>query len=105
MFKSFTDADTAVRLLRDSGLAFCCLQGLRDFESMPPSVREHKLRLADHVIDPMVMVGTDLLVLCCNMSADRSRDGSRAVGGLSALGNLARARNVRIGCEPLCDTP
>lgn len=51
------------------------------------------------------MVGTDLLVLYSNTSADCSRDWSRAVGDLSALGDLARARNVRIGYEPLCYAP
>lgn len=105
LFESFTDADTAVRLLRDSGLVVSCLQGLRDFESMPPAVRARKLELADHLIDPMKMVGTDLLVLCSNTSADCSRDWSRAVSDLRALGDLARARNVRVGYEPLCYAP
>lgn len=105
LFESFADADTAVRQLRDSGLAVCCLQGLRDFESMPPEVREHKLQLADHLIDQMQMVGTDLLVLCSNTSADCSREWSRAVDDLRVLGELARARNVRIGYEPLCYAP
>jgi 4-hydroxyphenylpyruvate dioxygenase len=105
LFESFTDADTAVQALRDSGLAVCCLQGLRDFESMPAPVRERKLQLADHLMDQMQMVGTDLLVLCSNTSADCSRDWSRAVDDLRALGDLARARNIRIGYEPLCYAP
>jgi len=105
LFESFTDADTAVRLLRDSGLRVSCLQGLRDFEAMPPPVRDRKLQLADHLMDQMQMVGTDLLVLCSNTSADCSRDWSRAVDDLRALGELARARKVRVGYEPLCYAP
>jgi 4-hydroxyphenylpyruvate dioxygenase len=105
LFESFTDADTAVRLLRDSGLAVSCLQGLRDFESMPPDVRDHKLALADHLIDQTHLVGTDLLVLCSNTSAECSRDWSRAIEDLRLLGDLARSRNVRVGYEPLCYAP
>lgn len=105
LFESFTDADTAVRHLRESGLAISCFQGLRDFESMTPAVRNHKLRLADHLMDQMDLVGADLLVLCSNTSADCSRDWQRAIDDMRALGDLARSRNVRVGYEPLCYTP
>jgi 4-hydroxyphenylpyruvate dioxygenase len=105
LFESFTDADTALRILRESGLAISCFQGLRDFESMPPAVRDHKLQLADHLIDQLKLVGADLLVLCCNTSADCSRDWTRAVEDLRLLGDLGRSRNVRIGYEPLCYSP
>ena len=105
LFESFADADSALGLLRESGLAVSCLQGLRDFESMPAPVRERKLRLADHLMDQMQMVGTDLLVLCSNTSAECSREWSRAIDDLRALGDLARARNVRVGYEPLCYAP
>jgi 4-hydroxyphenylpyruvate dioxygenase len=105
LFESFTDADTAVRMLQASGLKISCFQGLRDFESMPLAVRDHKLRLADHLIDQLELVGADLLVLCCNTSMDCSRDWARAVGDLRLLGDLGRSRNVKIGYEPLCYSP
>jgi 4-hydroxyphenylpyruvate dioxygenase len=105
LFESFTDADTALRMLRESGLAISCFQGLRDFESMPGPVREHKLQLADHLIDQLKLVGADLLVLCCNTSTECSRDWARAVEDLRLLGDLGRSREVRIGYEPLCYSP
>jgi len=105
LFESFTDADTVLRLLRDSGLAVACLQGLRDFESMPPAVRDHKLKLADHLIDQMQFMATDLLVLCSNTSPACTRDWDRAVDDLRVLGDFARSGNVRIGYEPLCYAP
>jgi len=105
LFEGFADADTAITALRDSGIRIACYQGFRDFEGMPPGVREHKLELAAHLMDQMRLVGAELMVTACNTRPDSSRDWKQAVEDLRRLGNLGRARNIRIGYEALCYGP
>jgi sugar phosphate isomerase/epimerase len=105
LFEGFADADSALAALRESELAVSCFQGLRDYEGMTPAVRDRKLALADHLMDQMAMVGTDLLVLASNTSAQSNRNWAQAVDDLRRLGDLARSRNVRIGYEALCYSP
>ncbi|MDA8049360.1 MAG: sugar phosphate isomerase/epimerase [Rhodospirillales bacterium] len=102
VFEGFADAETSLRLLRESGLAVSCYQGLRDFEAMPAGARDRKLALATQLMDQMTLFGADLLVLCSNTSPDATRDWHQAVDDLRRLGDLARRRNLRIGYEPLC---
>ena len=105
LFEGFADADSAIAALRDSGLAISCYQGFRDFEGMPAALREHKLELAAHLMEQMRMVGAELLVTACNTSTESSRNWPQAVADLRRLGDLGRARNIRIGYEALCYSP
>ncbi len=105
LFEGFADADSAISALRDSGLAITCYQGFRDFEGMPGAIRDHKLELAAHLMDQMRLVGAELLVTACNTTAQSSRDWKQAVEDLRRLGDLGRARNIRIGYEALCYSP
>jgi 4-hydroxyphenylpyruvate dioxygenase len=105
LFEGFADADSAIAALRDSGLAIACYQGFRDFEGMPPAIRDHKLELAAHLMEQMRLVGAELLIAACNTSPQSSRDWKQAVEDLRRLGDLGRARNIRIGYEALCYSP
>jgi 4-hydroxyphenylpyruvate dioxygenase len=105
LFEGFADADSAIATLRESGLAVSCFQGLRDYEAMPSAIRDRKLALADHLMDQMAMVGSDLLVLASNTTTQSSRNWSQAVDDLRRLGDLGKSRNVRIGYEALCYSP
>ncbi len=53
-------------------------------------------------MDQMALVGCDLLVLCSNVDPDVEQDWARAIADVRAIGELARARNVRIAFEPIC---
>jgi sugar phosphate isomerase/epimerase len=105
LFEGFADAETSLRLLRESGLAVSCYQGFRDYESMPAGVRDRKLALAAQLMDQMALLGADLLVLCSNTSPEATQDWRQAVEDLRRLGDLAASRNMRIGYEPLCYSP
>jgi 4-hydroxyphenylpyruvate dioxygenase len=102
LFEHADGPDTAVALLRDSGLTVSAYQCLRNFEGMLPDVRARKLNIARQLMDQMAFLGADLLVLCSNTAPESSGDHGRIAADLVVLGELARSCNIRVAYEAIC---
>ncbi len=94
--------DIAIDLLAAHDLKVSCYQNLRNFEGMPPELRERKRRIATQVFDQMNLIGCQTLVLCSNISPQSSGDPARIVADLRELGDLAEPYGVRVAWEPIC---
>jgi 4-hydroxyphenylpyruvate dioxygenase len=91
-----------VRELVDAlGLEVAMYQPFRDFEGVAPDALESNLRRARHKFQVMEELGTDLLLVCSNVSADTSDDPQLAASQLSRLADEAQARGLRIAYEAL----
>jgi len=89
------------RLCRDLGLSICAFQPFRDFEGMPEPQRRRNLARAQHKFDLMQELGTDLLLVCSNVSPASLGGIDRAAADFHALGELAAPRGLRVGFEAL----
>ena len=88
-------------LLRDLGLACTVFQPFRDFEGMPDNLRPRVFERMERKFDVMQELGTDLLLVCSNVSPVSSGDRSRIVADLHELGERAAKRKLRVGFEAL----
>ncbi len=89
------------QLCRDLGLAICAFQPFRDFEGMPEPQRGRNFARAQHKFDLMQELGTDLLLICSNVSPASLGGIDRAAADFHALGELAAPRGLRVGFEAL----
>ena len=89
------------KLCRDLGLAICAFQPFRDFEGMPEPQRARNFARAQHKFDLMQELGTDLLLICSNVSPASLGGIDRAAADFRALGELAASRGLRVGFEAL----
>jgi 4-hydroxyphenylpyruvate dioxygenase len=92
---------TVRQMLGDLGLELVTFQPFRDFEGMPEAVRQKNLIRAEYKLDLMLELGTDLLLVCSNVSPQALGGLDRAAEDLFALGELAAARGLRVGFEAL----
>ena len=83
------------------GLAITCFQPFRDFEAMPDPQRTRNLDRAERKFDVMQALGTDLLLVCSNVSPAAIDDDTRAAADFHALAERAAKRGLRIGYEAL----
>jgi 4-hydroxyphenylpyruvate dioxygenase len=91
-----------VRYLAESlGLTITCFQPFRDFEAMPESQRARNLDRAERKFDVMQALGTDLLLVCSNISPAAIGDDGQAAADLAELAERAHRRGLRIGFEAL----
>jgi 4-hydroxyphenylpyruvate dioxygenase len=101
----FTCFDGSARdvanMCRDLGLSICALQPFRDFEGMPEPQRRQTFRRAEKKFDLMQELGTDLLLVCSNVSPMSLGGIDRAADDLRELGERASARGLRVGFEAL----
>jgi 4-hydroxyphenylpyruvate dioxygenase len=88
-------------LVEGLGLEVAMYQPFRDFEGVAPDALEGNLRRARHKFQVMEELGTDLLLVCSNVSADTSDDPELAASQLSRLADEAQARGIRIAYEAL----
>lgn len=88
-------------MIRGLGLACVTFQPFRDFEGMPEPQRSRGLDRAERKFDVMAEVGTDLLLVCSNVSPASLGGIDRAAADLRALAERAAARDMRIGYEAL----
>jgi len=88
-------------LCRDLGLAICAYQPFRDFEGMPEPQRARNFIRAERKFDLMQALGTDLMLICSNVSAVSLGGIDRAADDLRELGDRAAARGLRVGYEAL----
>jgi 4-hydroxyphenylpyruvate dioxygenase len=89
------------RMCGDLGLRICALQPFRDFEGMPEPQRKQAFRRAERKFDLMQELGTDLLLVCSNVSPMALGGIDRAADDLRELGERAGARGLRVGFEAL----
>src|ERR1700730_4949414 len=80
---------------RDVGQLF------RDFEGMPEPQRTRNFARADRKFDLMQDLGTDLLLICSNISPVSIGGIDRAAADFRALGGRAAACGLRVGFEAL----
>jgi 4-hydroxyphenylpyruvate dioxygenase len=101
----FTCFDGAARdvakMCGDLGLSICALQPFRDFEGMPEPLRTQGFRRIEKKFDLMQELGTDLLLVCSNVSPASLGGIDRAADDFRELGERASARNLRVGFEAL----
>ncbi|MBR1150279.1 bifunctional sugar phosphate isomerase/epimerase/4-hydroxyphenylpyruvate dioxygenase family protein [Bradyrhizobium sp. JYMT SZCCT0428] len=89
------------QLCRDLGLSICAFQPFRDFEGMPEPQRARNFARAAHKFDLMRELGTDLLLICSNVSPASLGGIDRAAADFRALGELAASHGLRVGFEAL----
>jgi 4-hydroxyphenylpyruvate dioxygenase len=94
-------ARDVAKMCGDLGLRVCALQPFRDFEGLPEAQRKQAFRRAEKKFDLMQELGTDLLLVCSNVSPLALGGIDRAADDLRELGERAGARGLRIGFEAL----
>ena len=88
-------------LIRELGLKCTIFQPFRDFEGMPDTLRPRVFERMERKFDVMEELGTDLLLVCSNVSPAASPDRSRIVADFRELGERAAQRGLRVGYEAL----
>src|SRR5690242_11021125 len=66
-------------LVRDLGLQCTLFQPFRDFEGMPDNLRARTFERVERKFDLMQELGTDLLLICSNVSPASTGDRSQIV--------------------------
>ena len=89
------------RMIRDHGLEITLFQPFRDFEGMPEPQRARAFDRAERKFDLMGELGTDLMLVCSNVSPLALGGIDRAADDFRALGELAARRGLRVGYEAL----
>ena len=86
---------------RTFGLTICVFQPFRDFEGMPEPQRAQNFVRARKKFALMRELGTDLVLVCSNVSPHALGGIDRAATDLRELGELAAAHGMRVGYEAL----
>jgi 4-hydroxyphenylpyruvate dioxygenase len=89
------------RLIRDLGLTCTAFQPFRDFEGMPDPQRQRVFDRMERKFDLMQELGTQLLLVCSNVSPVALADRGRIIADFSELGERAQKRGLRVGYEAL----
>ena len=95
-----TPADVGA-MVRDHGLKITLFQPFRDFEGMPEPHRSRVFDRAERKFDLMQQIGTDLMLICSNISPLSLGGIDRAAADLNELGERAGRRGLRVGYEAL----
>ncbi len=90
------------QMVRDHGLAITVYQPFRDFEGMPDAQRIATFDRAERKFDLMQELGTDLMLICSNVSPAALGGIDRAAADFHELGSSARRkRGIKVGYEAL----
>ncbi len=89
------------QMVRDHGLEISLFQPFRDFEGMPEPQRSRAFDRAERKFDLMQDLGTDLVLICSNVSPISLGGIDRAADDFRELGERAAKRDIRIGYEAL----
>lgn len=89
------------RMVRDAGLEITLFQPFRDFEGMPEPQRSRAFDRAERKFDVMQELGTDLMLVCSNVSPLALGGIDRAADDFRELGERAARRGLRVGYEAL----
>jgi 4-hydroxyphenylpyruvate dioxygenase len=88
-------------MVRDHGLEITLFQPFRDFEGMPEPLRSRTFDRAERKFDLMQEMGTDLVLVCSNVSSVAMGGIDRAAADFYELGERAAKRGLRVGYEAL----
>ncbi|HWT59350.1 MAG TPA: bifunctional sugar phosphate isomerase/epimerase/4-hydroxyphenylpyruvate dioxygenase family protein [Rhizobium sp.] len=89
------------RMVRDAGLEITLFQPFRDFEGMPEPHRSRTFDRAERKFDVMQELGTELMLVCSNISTVALGGIDRAADDFRELGERAARRSIRVGYEAL----
>lgn len=89
------------RMVQDFGLEITLFQPFRDFEGMPEPHRSRTFDRAERKFDVMQELGTDLVLVCSNVSPVSLGGIDRAAADFHELGERAAKRGLRVGYEAL----
>ncbi len=89
------------RMVRDLGMQITLFQPFRDFEGMPEPLRSRTFDRAERKFDVMQELGTDLVLVCSNVSPAALGGIDRAAADFHELGERAAKRGLRAGYEAL----
>ena len=89
------------RMVRDHGLEITLFQPFRDFEGMPEPHRSRTFDRAERKFDVMQQLGTELLLVCSNVSPISLGGIDRAAADFHELGERAARRGLKVGFEAL----
>jgi 4-hydroxyphenylpyruvate dioxygenase len=89
------------RIIRDLGMQCTLFQPFRDLEGMPAEQLARAYDRMERKFDVMGELGTDLVLLCSNCSPLAVADRPRLIDDLTALGERAAKRGMRVGYEAL----
>ncbi|QXQ18133.1 3-dehydroshikimate dehydratase QuiC [Pseudomonas tolaasii] len=89
------------QMCADLGIAITLFQPFRDFEGCRRDRLARNLERAERKFDLMQELGTDLVLVCSNASADSLGDERILLDDLSLLAEHAGRRGLRIGYEAL----
>jgi len=89
------------RMVRDAGLQITLFQPFRDFEGLPEPQRARAFDRAERKFDVMQELGTDLMLVCSNVSPLSLGGIDRAAADFRELGERAARRGLRVGYEAL----
>ena len=101
-FLAFDGTPTEVgSMVRDHGLEITLFQPFRDFEGLPEPQRTRAFDRAERKFDLMQELGTDLMLVCSNVSPMALGGVDRAAADFHDLGERAARRGLRVGYEAL----
>jgi len=89
------------QMVRDFGLEITLFQPFRDFEGMPANLRQRTFDRAERKFDVMQELGTDLVLVCSNVSPVSLGGIDRAADDFRELGDRAAKRGLKVGYEAL----
>ncbi len=89
------------KMARDLGLEITLFQPFRDFEGMPEPYRSRTFDRAERKFDIMQELGTDLVLVCSNVSPVALGGIDRAAADFRELGERAAKRGLKVGYEAL----
>ncbi|QQR40027.1 bifunctional sugar phosphate isomerase/epimerase/4-hydroxyphenylpyruvate dioxygenase family protein [Devosia rhizoryzae] len=89
------------QMAADLGLAITLFQPFRDFEGLPEPLRSRAFERAKRKFALMNELGTDLMLVCSNVSPAALGGIDRAAADFRELGELAAQSGVRVGFEAL----
>jgi 4-hydroxyphenylpyruvate dioxygenase len=89
------------RMARDLGLVITLFQPFRDFEGMPDTLRSRTFDRAERKFDIMQELGTDMVLVCSNVSQAALGGLDRAAADFRELGERAAKRGLKVGYEAL----
>ncbi|SHE52307.1 4-hydroxyphenylpyruvate dioxygenase [Kaistia soli DSM 19436] len=101
-FLAFDETPRAVgAMVRDAGLEITLFQPFRDFEGLPEPQRQLAFDRAERKFDVMGELGTELMLVCSNVSPLSLGGIDRAAADFRELGERAARRGIRVGYEAL----
>ncbi|MDK4715738.1 sugar phosphate isomerase/epimerase and 4-hydroxyphenylpyruvate domain-containing protein [Rhizobium sp. CNPSo 4039] len=101
-FLAFDESPRQVgQMVRDHGLEITLFQPFRDFEGMPEPLRSRTFDRAERKFDLMQEMGTELVLVCSNVSSAALGGIDRAAADFFELGERAAKRGLRVGYEAL----